>query len=533
MKVRHREGAWVALYALLIVVLTQVPYGLGGTRAGEAWWFNGFLFGAEDGNAYLGKIRLGAEGDWSFHLFYTTEDHPEAFGVYLPFILVGQAIRLIFDPSPEALPDYLRAGWQVWRALASFMLILCQYAFIAQFLAGQKSRWLALLLSSLGGGLGWVLILLGGGDFLGTLPAEFYIPEGFSFLVLYGLPHVAMGRAAMLLGLVCFLQAWRKDSAYYALGAGLCWLMVGLMVTFYWAVLYVILAAWGLALWLKHGRFPFGFVRWVALSAGMSLPAFAYSFWLFQDNPAFRAWSAQNLLPSPHPLHYLIAYGVLGSLAWVGGRYLWRQSGELRQREGSLLLAWVLIVPVLVYLPINVQRRLAEGVLIPLVILAVMGLRLLGPRWRRRGGPALLLLLLPSSLFFFVGTSLVSLTPQCEAELCLYRPAAERQMLFWLGDNTPPGSRILASPTTGNYLPIATGRRPFWGLGTETLEAIPKEGLLEAFYRGEGGEAFLADYQLDYVIYGPLEKAYGPASGWNRGLLLIYDRDGYQVYEVP
>src|SRR5690606_38443052 len=96
------------------------------------------------------------------------------------------------------------AAFQIFRLGACFLTILAVYRFIAEFLQTRSARWLALILATLGGGFGWILILLG------RTPPEFYIPEGFSLLVLLALPHIALGRAAMLLGFVALLAALRQ-----------------------------------------------------------------------------------------------------------------------------------------------------------------------------------------------------------------------------------------------------------------------------------------------------------------------------------
>ncbi len=70
-------------------------------------------------------------------------------------------------------------------------------------------------------------------------------------------------------------------------------------------------------------------------------------------------------------------------------------------------------MPFAVYLPINVQRRLAEGVIVPLSILAVAGLRLMARhqrRWRR-AREIVLALALPTALLLWLGGTFNALSP--------------------------------------------------------------------------------------------------------------------------
>ena len=314
------------------------------------------------------------------------------------------------------------------------------------------------------------------------------------------------------------------------------------MVTFYLAVLYVILAAWGCALWLRRRSFPVKFTLLGGLAASLTLPLFFYNVWLFTGNEAFAQWSSQNLLPSPHPAHYLIAYIVLGLLAIPGIHWAWKRAAD---HEGyALLVGWVTIAPVLVYLPINVQRRLAEAVFIPLAILATAGLKAVRLRKNRGVGKsvrrvtlAVMLLILPSTFLFWLITMFGMLSPGCDGDVCLFRSTAELSALDWLAENAEPDAAVMGSFRTGNFLPIRVSLNPFLGHGPETLYSEDKDQLVEDFYAGgltmERRNQLLAEYEIDYVIFGPLERELGDdPSVWNAGLTRVYSQSGYDIYEV-
>jgi hypothetical protein len=536
--VQGSEWRRVAIFAVVLVFLTLIPYLVGFMRAGDDWLFNGFTFGVDDGNAYLGKMRIGAQGNWRFSLFYTSEAHDDAFGLYLPHIIVGHLLRLVTTPDVNALA----VTFQIWRVLASLILIAATYRFIAEFVRGQGSRWLAMILATLGGGLGWLLVIVGQPEAFGSLPLEFIVPEDFSFLVIYGLPHIAMARAALLLGLLVV----QKNDWRYVLAAGLLWNIVGLMVTFYLAVLYVILAAWGSALWLRRRSFPKKFTLLAGTAAALTLPLFFYNVWLFRENEAFAQWSRQNELPSPHGIHYVLGFGLLVFLAIPGFRWAWNRASRPGNDGYALLVGWVAIVPVLVYLPINVQRRLAEAVIVPLAILATVGLKLWAAHLRnsigmgksvRRLVRVVLILSLPSTLLFWLITLFGMLSPGCTADVCLFRASDELAALDWLSENADSDAVVMGGFRTGNFLPIRTDLSPFLGHGPETLYSDDKENQVEAFYAGgltmSRRDQLLDEYGIDYVIFGPLERELGAdASAWNAGLARVYSHAGYDIYEI-
>jgi hypothetical protein len=329
----------------------------------------------------------------------------------------------------------------------------------------------------------------------------------------------------------------------YAALAGLCWLIVGLVVPFYLVIIYCLVSAWLLAVWLRQRRFPVALFIRCAVAVAITLPLFAYFTLVFSTNPAFARWSAQNLLPSPHPLHYLLAYGLLGALAFIGGRWAWRKDST----PYLLLVGWVVVVPFLVYLPLNVQRRMAEAVIVPLAILAAAGLRLLSrrfARWRhtgywrsgRRVRNLALALTIPSSLFLLLGSALTTLNH----DRPLFYPAAEVAALDWLNANAEPDSVVLSSKAVGNLIPAFSGLRVVVGHGPETLDAVNKEALVARFYRDELSpderRALFETMRIRYVFYGAAERELAGADNeqpaWQDGLALVYDDGEYQIFAL-
>ncbi len=524
--ITQREWLRVSVYAAALLLIVSLPYVL-------AWaqhdGFGGFLFGVEDGNSYVGKMRLGAQGRWDFYLFYTAEEHDSAGLLFLPYILPGQIVGLFLEDTDPALTPALIGVFHLMRVVFGALLIGVLYRFIAAFVTDVGLRLLALVLATVGGGFGWLLAVSGSG----SLPPEFFIPEGFTLQILLGLPHLALARSALLIGLLLLLSA--QDSSRWILLsvlAGLCWLIVGLAVPFYLVIIYCILGGWGLAAWIQARRFPRLLFRSAALAAGLTVPLFAYNAWVFSSSPAFAQWSAQNLLASPPLLHNLLAYLPLIALGIIGGRWLWRQGGVYHM----LLIGWPLLVPVLVYLPINVQRRLAEAVIVPLAILAVMGLNVLAQRFPR---PRLifltLIVTLPTSLLLLLGGYVTALTGPEQINL----PAGEIAAFNWLNRNAPPGAVVLSSYPTGNRIPAYTNLRVYVGHGPETLNAIPKEAETERFFSGamkpDERATLYESMRIAYIFYGPAERelAGSVEPDWQAGLTRIYAEGDYEIFALP
>ncbi|MCA9911152.1 MAG: hypothetical protein KC519_21010, partial [Anaerolineae bacterium] len=272
--ITRQEWRRVFVFALILVGLTMLPYIAGWLAQNEARTFSGAVIGTEDFYSYIGKMRLGARGSWDFYLFYTPEPSDAVALVFLPYILPGQIVGRFIAPDSPALTPALVATYHIMRVLFDLLLIGVLYRFIAEFLNSSTQRMTALILATLGGGFGWLLTFVNK-DWLGSLPPEIFIPEGFSFVLLLSLPHLALARAALLGGLLLLFRAVEPNQPRwitYALGASLCWWLVGLVVPFYLAVLYCILGAWGLALWLRRRAFPWTFALRGGLAAGLTLP---------------------------------------------------------------------------------------------------------------------------------------------------------------------------------------------------------------------------------------------------------------------
>ncbi len=467
----------------------------------------------------------------------------------MPYILPGQIVGLIVPEIDPAYTTAMLVAWQIMRLAFDVLYLWVLWRFITAFVNDKNTRFAAFVMASIGGGVGWMLPFFGGG-----LPPEFYIPEGFSFLIILGLPHLALARAAMLAGILAMFAAQKQSTLRgwmpCALLAGGFWVITGMSVPFYFAVIYVLLAVWGLLVWLRNRHFPTALFLRCVVAGLVTLPFFAYYTLVFSQNQVFSVWSAQNQLPSPMPLVYLAAY-ILLVIPAVGGAVIAWQEGRSETRW-LLLVAWSIAAFALVYLPINVQRRMLEGVIVPLAILAAVGImRWADERLRRRivawvwvGAttvPAVLLL---------VGTLNTVLHPQPP----VFRPTAEVTALEWLNRNSAPGEVALASFETGNAIPVYTHLRSFIGHGPETLEADRKAAQVDAFFTDTvtdeertvlfaGGGCLqnqpdLCGDPLRWLIFGEAERQMmaGGADSFRQmlareGWRQVYDADGWEIYE--
>jgi hypothetical protein len=541
--VKHRhlplnEILWTTAWALLALSLVSLPYLLGCYLSSPEMHFGGFVIAVEDGNSYMAKMGQGARGEWLFHLPYTSEDHDGAI-LYTFYLLLGKVAGL----SGLSLVNV----YHLTRLLCGLLLLWMIYAFVSYFVPFVALRRIAFLLICFSSGLGWLLITLGLSP---DIPIDFLLPEAFTFLIIYAFPHLALARTLMLGTFILTLTAFRRNRLLWAILAGAACFLVGLIVPFYVGVVYVVLGSYLLALLWKRRHIPWQELGLAAIVAFISAPVLLYNGYVFWTDPIFRVWAGQDLILSPHPLHYVSGYAIVALLAIGGIEYVLRRS----ESEGLFLVSWVLVVPPLLYMPFNFQRRLIEGFQIPLCILASLGLaryvlpavtrsglaksltrfrRYTRPRLRRFVTTAIILLTIPSNLLL-IATSLIQVSRLSPP---IFREGMELEAMDWLAAHTQPSDIVLSSYKVGNYIPARAGNRVFLGHCSETIHAEEKEKIVRQFFQAQTSDAYrkeiLRQYNIAYLFYGPAERALGDFQPTTRPYLEETFTNGrYTIYAV-
>jgi hypothetical protein len=530
------DRRWVWGFALIVLALTTLPYLLGYALQGDVWRFTGFIINVEDGNSYIGKMLRGSAGDWLFRTPYTAAAQRGVM-IFSPYLILGKLA------APPGLHDQLVALYHLFRIGAGMLMILATYDFLALFIREKWNRRIALVLAILGGGLGWILILMGKSGWLGSMPLEYYSPETFGFLSIFGVPHLAMGRAFMLWGLAIFLDSSRDAlSPSKGILSGLCWLVAGiaqpLAPAIGLAVVGCYLAVSRIILYLKRtGATSAERTRWLrtlklaCIALLIPLPLLLYNAWIFMTDSFVQLWASQNIILSPNPFHYALAYGVVIPFAVLGARYTWKND----QWKGWFLVTWVLLLPVLAYIPLNLQRRLPDGIWAALIALTFTGVESidLSVLQKRLGSAVLCLLILPSTFILFAGGIIEGTNPGLPA----FRHVDEVGVFGYLAREAVPDSVVLTSFRTGNALPAWAPLRVVIGHGPESVHLKSLEPGVIEFFRSNECEAdcrsFLQENQVRYVVWGPEERALGESNPGKMSLTrLIYQQGEYLAYEI-
>jgi len=577
------ERRWVLWFGLLVMILTSFPYVLGYARQGEIWQFTGFVFGVEDGNSYIAKMISGSYGAWLFKTPYTTSIQRGVIA-FLPYLALG---KLAFDGG---IHEQLVVLYHIFRIGGGMLAVLATYDFLSIIITNIGLRRIGLVLCILGGGLGWLGIILGSK----SMPLEFYSPETFGFLSLFGIPHLSLARATFLWSLVIYLRfvssgdpSWWRQS----IRLGLLWLATAVAQPITALVLGILIGLHCLAtgLWQILRKMPLtlrgarkkyvtpspansgvdfvrdldssvttlprndvpnkgelekglrkwlGIVLMVFVSFFIPAPFLLYNYFSFSTDPFLRTWTAQNLILSPEPAQYLLAYGLVLPFAIAGIFQLLRRDAWM----GMFFTAWMLALPLLAYAPFNLQRRLLEGAWIGLVALAVAGME----GWReaalsssntwikaRYSSRWILLLAFPTTIMLIVGGLLATWRPS----MPVFRLNDEIQAFAYLRQSASPGEVILASFDTSNALPAWAPLRVVIGHGPESVALTNLRPQVEAVYSSgwsaDKRKQFFNEYDVRYVIWGPMERKLGE---WDPGiasyLKKAFEVGEFQIFEV-
>ncbi len=543
MNVTPHEWVIAALIALAAIALTLIPYVLGYALARPGTEFTGIIMNPEDSQSYFAKMLAGYDGEWLYTIPFTPEELTPAFvgGFY---IALGHLAR--------GLGLSLGAMWHLARVIADVILFLVTFGFISMFLRDSGARWTAYLLAIFGSGLGWLLFLLNQPYWLGAFPVDFKMPEAHLFFTALTFPHFALGSALVVASLWFLFKAMNAaDGWLAALGAGSTNLALAIVYPF---LIYLILVTAGIY-WIylsansRRILWRQGFV--MAMTFLIPAPLLLWYGLTLATNPVFRAWDAQAVTPSPPLPHYLAAFGVMLLL----GLLTFRRREQALDKSFAFLWAWVAAVALLVYAPLNPQRRFVEGVQVPLAILASAGMygvvfpwlertrgfRRLAVR-RRYSVPGLerlfivVFLVLMSLSNAYILTS-VSVTAAVQQFYPLFRPSSEIAAVDWLRANTPRSEVVLGAYETGNYVAARAGNRVVLGHWAETVDWQTKFDEVTTFYNATMDDAWRGDlltrYRVRYVWLGPRERELGNFDPLDVPLLQrVYSNSEVTIYRV-
>ncbi|MFY9573348.1 MAG: hypothetical protein WAV20_18270 [Blastocatellia bacterium] len=531
----------VWLVWLTVAVLTTLPYAVALMRTPEGFVFSGVLTAYDDTFTYFTWIRQSADGHMFMCDLYTSEKQSCEFLLPLWNVL-GLTSRLTRMP--------IALTFNVARLLAGLLLLLVARSVAGGVIKSRTRVRYALWLYAMSGGLGWLVYFLQNRiDLLGASPAsgsaDLNIPEAIAFRSVFGQVHFAVGAALLFGSIKLFFSALVGGKITRALYAGLLATLLAVvhpyLVIVAGAVVGVSLLAWPWFVPTSHpSRGDYNSRARAALAFALTMfPGAAYLFYLNRSNKVLREWLRATDTLSPPPWEYALGFGIVILLAIAGFSLMWRRH---REPYGRLLLLWALVQAALLYAPVSFQRRLVEGIQLPLSIAASVALfwiarRFFKTRTQRR---AFLISVVAFASVTNVGFVVGQMVPQGPASVSAdprrYVPNDLIAAFDWLRTNSEPDAVLFSSYLTGNIAPSATGLRVFLGHYGQTINSDEKGAEVTDFYTEALGERatrqLFAAHRVRFVIFGPFERAMFPGFAPPRCLRPAYRQGDVEIFEV-
>ncbi len=508
----------------MVLALASLPYPIAWALTPPGHTFTWVLTTPFDVFSYLSKMGEAARGAWLLHMPYTSEPHP-------PALLFPQYVLLAKLGALTGVGNLV--AFHLFRIAGGAVLLLTAYLFFAALSPLAAVRRAAFVFTAIGGSLSWLT------SGFGVIGIDATVPESNTFHTLFANGHFALAMAALYGVAMLVLRAapvfpWRS----MALAAMLSAVAVELQ-PFFVVLMGCVGTAWAGVFVLRRGV-PAGWFKPQLALIPLAVVGTAALYWLqLQTNVATAGWIAQNLTPSPSPLHVLAGYGLIAPLALLGLVRAWRnpESAGLTRDGALLLLAWAIALPVMLYAPFQFQRRLSEGAHVPLSLLAAAGLWW----WAQRLGPwAWGRLRLASVALLGLGTLwlvALSLLGALTLRAPFYLPNDDVAALQWLGRHLSEADMVLSSPVMGNAIPAYAPVRVYWGHTLETSDQARKLAATDRFFSPVATAAercaLLAEAGTTYVYEGAVERGkLGGTLAGQPGLAVAQEWPGATVWRV-
>ena len=548
-KITRREWGIAAAIALAVTAALQIPYALGYVTARAETEYSGLLVNLSDVTYYV-AMQLGMQGEWLYRIRFTAEPHAGAF-LYTFYLALGHFARVL---QMDAM-----TMWHVSRAFFGFVMFLGVYGFIAYFIDAPTWRRVAFLLALLGAGFDLFALPLDAADPASAVPLDLRMPEAHLFFSAFTYPHYS---AAILCMLIVFWSGLRgltenvSTRKWVALAVCGALANVGIVLVYPFLIFLTagVFGVFFLALLWRAKKILWRKGIWLAMLFVPALPLLVYYERVLAANEIIRLWNEQVVTYSPNAVHYVLTYGLyLVPALWNVWRV--RFGNEAQAPRRIFLWIWLGVVAVLLYAPLNAQRRFVEGVQIPLAIVAAIGLcetvmpRVRAARWfqnlaQRPGYSAeglqrLLLVLFigfASLSSFFLYSSAV-LTNTVIQPYPFFRSQGELAAMDWLRANAGREDLVFASYYAGAWLPYRADTRAYIGQYYETVHFFEKFHAVEKFFDVSTDDAarqnFLNEMRAAFVFYGPAERAQGKFDPAQSALFeRVYGNDSAVIYKI-
>lgn len=530
----NKQTLIIIIISIAFILLNNAPFLLGYLNQNQGLVYLGRReINSQDLYTYVSFIEQSKQGRILFENLYTSE--PQTPTLFRPsYIIIGKLAYAFNLPSTLA--------YHLARIVLTIIFIIILYQFLKIFFAKFWLRVLSLVITLTSSGLGYL--------FSAWLPdsSDLWIPESITFLSLQEAPHFILSLIYMVLGFWFFIKAINTpDGGPKGLlwgGSGISFLLLSFEHPFNLIVVAatsVLSLIWMIKLKLTSIKLA---IKAVSIILPFLIAGLGYQVFETIRNPIIGSWASQNNLFSPEPINYLVGYGLILFLAVLGMEKFLKQLDLPK----VLVLSWVISSFILLYAPLFFQRRLSEGLHLPLSILATVGLLSLAQLISRAiivkakkivylGVITILISFLSFSSLAMVIRDINVISADNLSFYLHHLQPEELAGLTWLKTHTQPADVILANHFYGNLLPGISGRKTYLGHKVQTQNFDQKIAEVNKFLLEKDSikaAQFLKDRQINYIFLGKNDSIlrYGFEPEKKTYLQKIYDQDDVLIFKA-
>jgi hypothetical protein len=443
-------------------------------------------------------MRQARDGYVFFADEFTTEPQP-ARVINLLWLSLGIFARLTHLSLPIV--------YHLARLVSGWLLLMAIYWLAAQASSSIATRRLALILAATASGFGWLFHVQGGQPHPIDYGPGLVMPEAITFLTLLLNPLFAFSMLLMILTFGLAAHAFATGSVRSAIFAGLAALVLGNVHSYDLIPVAVIIAVYLFIQVLTRRARPSALLL-ALIIAVIAAPALIYQYWLRTiGDMTIVVKLVGPPAESPPMRWFALGLGLPLILAIIAAiRRVAKADDALR-----LLLIWLTIGFALVFIPVPFNRKLAEGLHIPICILAALAIEpfiVSAPRRALIAAAALVAICFPSNVLYLrrVVTDLISNNQAYIGNLMppLYLRPDQHGALLSLSGKASPSDVLLANTFLSNYAPSIAGCRVYLGHWSETLDYTRKIKQLSDFFAAgtpdSRREAFCREHGIAYVL---------------------------------
>lgn len=507
--ISKKEWQLVGLVFLVLTFLTTFSLIYGWLVAPENHTLTNIHFAIPgDVSVYYSFIMQVKQGDYLFANYFGGPEQGRLFNIL--WLAVGFLAR-IFDLSALV-------AFNLARILAMPFLLITLYLLGAYFFAEVKKRQAAFLLLIFSSGFGTFfldrMVRFPGNYDNGHMnwPMDLWVPELTVFNTIFYSPHFIVSLGFLLLVFLFTFIYGENFKTRYSIYAGLCSLILISFHPFHALTIFIVVGVYFLILSFRAPKDIFYLIKHYAIVALFTFPAAWYYLNLISTDWVMAVREVQNTNPTTPFWITVISFGIFVPAA-IAGAYILIKNKKISNKNLGLIV-WAAVHFGVIYLPVIYQRRMVEGLQIPLVLLSVVAFShfLSLPKIKKQATIIIILSLfiLPASNVFTLATDVYIFANQ---RFLAYLDKDLVMGMEWLAKNISKDSLILSEEVVSNLIPGYTARGVYVGHGVETPFYRSRVNEVEWFFANNKDSStekrFLSLRSIDYIFYNESTRDLG------------------------